>query len=104
MQLLRFSIVQRLRLQLETQFPAKSRNKNRIEFGWIFKSSAVLRELTPHPKVRSAKPWWPSRHCYDRLVTNDFTIEDARAFEVYNKRALIKNAMKELNVFVSPPE
>lgn len=33
---------------------------------------------------------------YDCLSTNDFTIEEADAFTIYNKRANIENAIKEL--------
>ena len=33
---------------------------------------------------------------YDCLATNDFVIEEGKAFEVYNKRAHIENAIKEL--------
>jgi hypothetical protein len=37
-----------------------------------------------------------SLYRYDCLSTNDFTIEEDKAFEVYNKRAHIENAIKEL--------
>lgn len=37
-----------------------------------------------------------STYRYDCLSTNDFTIEESQAFEVYNKRAHIENAIKEL--------
>jgi len=37
-----------------------------------------------------------SSHRYDCLATNDFTIDEASSFEVYNKRAHIENAIKEL--------
>lgn len=37
-----------------------------------------------------------SSYRYDCLTTNDFTIEENKAFEVYNKRAHIENAIKEL--------
>lgn len=33
---------------------------------------------------------------YDCLSTNDFTVEEEQAFEIYNKRAHIENAIKEL--------
>lgn len=33
---------------------------------------------------------------YDCLATNDFLVEESEAFEIYNKRAHIENAIKEL--------
>ena len=33
---------------------------------------------------------------YDCIATNDFLVDEAQAFEVYNKRAHIENAIKEL--------
>ncbi|NUM60442.1 MAG: transposase [Bdellovibrionaceae bacterium] len=37
-----------------------------------------------------------SSYRYDCLTTNDFIIEEDQVFEVYNKRAHIENAIKEL--------
>ncbi len=37
-----------------------------------------------------------SSYRYDCLATNDFIIDEDKAFEVYNKRAHIENAIKEL--------
>lgn len=37
-----------------------------------------------------------SDYRYDCLATNDFVVEESAAFEIYNKRAHIENAIKEL--------
>ena len=61
-------------------------------------ASTKFREIYKRTRINSGQMSLGevSSHRYDCIATNDFTVEESQAFEIYNKRAHIENAIKEL--------